>query len=407
MSTTVVVGAGQAAAALAAKLRELQPDRPITIVGDEPVLPYQRPPLSKKYMTGEMSLDRLLLRPAEWYAEHAIDCRTGVMVDSIDRADKAVILSDGAVLKYDRLVIATGATPRRLAPAAGGDLAGVYTLRTLADADAMTHEFAAGKRLLIVGGGYIGLEAAAVAATLGLEVTVVEMAPRILQRVAAPATSDYFRALHLAHGVTVSENASLVRLAGDNGRVKKAEFADATSLDIDFALVGIGVTPNVALAEEADLVTGNGIEVGPDCRTSDPDILAAGDCASFVFRGQRIRLESVQNAIEQAEAAAHAIAGETVDYRPVPWFWSDQYDVKLQIAGHSMGYDQTVLRPGAREGQQSVWYFAGEQFLAVDAMNDPRAYMVGKRLLEAGPGSGKTIAPEQAADPAFDLKSLL
>lgn len=411
MSATIVVGAGQAAAAFAAKLRELQPDRAIKIIGEEPVLPYQRPPLSKKYMTGEMSLDRLLLRPAEWFAEHGIECRIGVAVDSIDRDEKALVLSDETVLKYDRLLIATGATPRRLASAAGGDLAGVYTLRTLADADAMAHEFEPGRRLLIVGGGYIGLEAAAVAASRGLEVTVVEMAPRILQRVAAPATSDYFRALHRAHGVTVNENASLVRLAGDEGKVNRAEFADGSTLEIDFVLVGIGVLPNVSLAEEAGLATGNGIEVGPDCRTSDPAILAAGDCASFALRGQRIRLESVQNAIEQAEAAARTVAGEAVDYRPVPWFWSDQYDVKLQIAGHNMGYDATVVRPGARAGQQSVWYFAGTQFLAVDAMNDPRAYMMGKRLLEASVepdrASGKTITPEQAGDPDFDLKSLL
>jgi 3-phenylpropionate/trans-cinnamate dioxygenase ferredoxin reductase subunit len=311
------------------------------------------------------------------------------------------------VLKYDKLIIATGATPRRLAPAAGGELAGVYALRTLADADAMAHEFKPGRKLLVVGGGYIGLEAAAVAATLGVEVTVVEMAPRILQRVAAAETSDYFRALHRSRGVTVTESASLIRLAGDNGRVARAEFADGSALDIDFALVGIGVTPNVALAEEADLAVGNGIEVGLDCRTSDPDIFAAGDCASFKFRGQRIRLESVQNAIEQAEAAAHVIAGQKVEYKSVPWFWSDQYDVKLQIAGFNLGYDSTVVRPGIREGQQSVWYFAGKEFLAVDAMNDPRAYMMGKRLLEAGHDPAKSITPEQAADPDFDLKSLL
>ncbi len=404
MSTNiVVVGAGQAAAAFAAKLREIEPERPIVIVGAEPVLPYQRPPLSKKYMTGEMGLDRLLLRPAEWYEEHRIECRTGVTVETVRRDDKTLLLSDGSELRYDKLLLATGATPRRLAPAAGGDLAGVYSLRTLADADAMAHEFAPGKRLLVIGGGYIGLEAAAVARTRGVEVTLVEMAPRILQRVAAAETSDYFRKVHREKGVVIRENASLLRLAGDNGHVSRAEFTDGSSIDVDFALVGIGVTPNSELAGAADIAIGNGIEVGPDCRTSDPDIFAAGDCAAFEFRGQQVRLESVQNAVDQAEAAARAVAGEAVEYVPVPWFWSDQYDVKLQIAGFNLGYDRIVTRPGTREGSQSVWYFAGEQFLAVDAMNDPRAYMMGKRLLE----SGKTITPEQAGDADFDLKSLL
>ncbi|MEC9342330.1 MAG: FAD-dependent oxidoreductase [Pseudomonadota bacterium] len=402
--TVVIVGAGQAALALAEKLRTLQPDRPIIMIGEEPVLPYQRPPLSKKYMTGEMSLDRLLLRPAEWYAEHRIDCRRGVVARAIDRQAKTVSLSDGTVLAYDRLALTTGATPRRLPAAMGGDHDGVYTLRSLADADAMAHEFAPGRRMLVVGGGYIGLEAAAVAASRGLAVTLVEMAPRILQRVAAEQTSGYFRELHRRNGVDVRENVSLAGLHGDdNGRVVRAEFADGSSLGTDFVLVGIGVAPDTVLAEAAGLEIVNGILAGPDCRTSDPDIFAAGDCAAFSYRGETVRLESVQNAIEQAEAAAHAIAGEAVAYRPVPWFWSDQYDVKLQIAGLNRGYDNVVTRPGTREHALSVWYFARDAFIAVDAMNEPRAYMIGKRLLE----SGTPITPAQAADAAFDLKSLL
>ncbi|GIL03418.1 MAG: pyridine nucleotide-disulfide oxidoreductase [Alphaproteobacteria bacterium] len=399
----VVIGAGQAAAAFAARLVDLVPDAAITIVGDEPSAPYQRPPLSKKYMTGEMSADRLLLRPLEWYADHRIAMRTGVRAEAIRPAEAVVRLADGEELAYDRLLIATGASPRRLPAAIGGDLAGVYTLRTLADADAMAHEFHPGRRALIVGGGYIGLEAAAVAATLGLDVHLAEMAPRILQRVAAPQTSDYFRALHAGHGVKVLENVRLARLVGQSGRVARAEFADGVALDIDFVLVGIGIAPNTALAEAAGLAIDNGIAVDLSCRTSDERIHAAGDCASFEFGGRRIRLESVQNAIDQAEAAAAAIAGQAVEYRPVPWFWSDQYDVKLQIAGLNLGHDNVVVRPGARPGAQSVWYHRGEEFLAVDAMNDPRSYMFGKRLLEAG----RNVTPAQAADPAFDLKTLL
>jgi len=399
----VVIGAGQAAASFAARLVEMEPGVAITIVGEEPALPYQRPPLSKKYMTGEITADRLALRAPDWYADHGVICRIETLCSEIVPAEKAVVLADGERLRYDALLIATGATPRRLAPKAGGSLPGVYLLRSLADADAMAPEFVAGRRLLVVGGGYIGLEAAAVAAKLGLQVTVVEMAPRILQRVAAPETSDYFRALHAAHGVTVMESASLAGLEGRDGRVARAVFAGHAPLDIDFAVVGIGVSPNTAIAEAAGLKIDNGVAVDAFCRTSDPHVFAAGDCASFEFRGRHIRLESVANAVEQGEAAAQAVAGKPVEYRPVPWFWSDQYDVKLQIAGLNQGYDAVVVRPGAREGAQSVWYFAKGSFIAVDAMNDPRAYMFGKRLLEAG----RNVTPAQAADAGFDLKSLL
>lgn len=401
--TIIVIGGGQAAAAFVARMRELKPAGHIVIIGNEDCHPYQRPPLSKKYMTGEMTTERLLLRPADWYAGAGVDCRLGATATKISPEAKTVTLQDGEVLSYDSLLIATGSHPRSLPAAAGGDLDGVYVLRSLADADRIGPELAPGRRMLVVGGGYIGLEAAAVAASRGLQVHVVEMAERILQRVAAPQTSDYFRALHARHGVDIREGAALVRLIGENGRVCGAEFADGQKLEVDFVLVGIGVTPNDALAREAGLATENGISVDLAARTSDPHIYSAGDCASFEFNGRRVRLESVQNAIEQAEIAARSIAGEAVEYRPVPWFWSDQYDVKLQIAGLNAGYDRTVVRPGTREGGQSVWYFAGDRFIAVDAANDPRAYMFGKRLLELG----RNVTPEQAADPQFDLKALV
>ncbi len=399
----VVLGAGQAAASFAAKMRELDPDCAITIVGEEPSLPYQRPPLSKKYMTGEMTADRLLLRPLEWYAQSGVTCHLSAEAVGVSPELKSVLLADGTALAYDRLVFATGSTPRRLPASVGGELDGVYVLRSLSDADRLGMEMKPGRRVLVIGGGYIGLEAAAVAAGLGLKVHVAEMASRILQRVAAPQTSDYFRALHQSHGVNIMENKSLERLAGENGRVVAAQFADGTRLEVDFVLVGIGVTPNDALAKAAGLEIANGISVDHSARTSDPHIYAAGDCASFEFRGQRIRLESVQNAIDQGEVAARAIAGETVSYAPVPWFWSDQYDVKLQIAGLNLGYDQTVLRPGPREGALSVWYFTRGNFIAVDSINDSRTYMFGKRILELG----RNLTPLEAQDPAFDLKALI
>ncbi len=399
----LVIGAGQAAAAFCAKLHELDPMAAMTIVGEEASLPYQRPPLSKKYMTGEMSADRLLLRPSEWYAQSSITHHLSAEVTAISPAEKTVTFADGRVLAWDRLLIATGSAPRRLPPAIGGDLDGVYVLRSLADANRLATEMQAGRRVLVVGGGYIGLEAAAVAASLGLVVSVAEMAPRILQRVAAPQTSDYFRALHEGHGVRIMENKALARLSGRNGRVERAEFGDGETLDIDFVLVGIGVTPNDRLAREAGLAVDNGIAVDGHARTSHPNIYAAGDCASFQFRGHRIRLESVQNAIDQAEIAARDIVGDPVEYRPVPWFWSDQYDTKLQIAGLNLGYDATVVRPGPRVGALSVWYFAGAQFVAVDSINDSKSYMFGKRILELG----RELTPEQASDPEFDLKALI
>ncbi len=288
-------------------------------------------------------------------------------------------------------------------PAAiGGDLAGVYTVRTLADVDAMEPEFSEGRRVLIVGGGYIGLEAAAVAAKKGLDVTLVEMADRILQRVACRETSDYFRAAHQRHGVTIREGVGLDRLVGED-RVTSARLSDGTEVPVDFVVVGVGIAPAAALAKAAGLDIENGIKVDAEGRTSDPSIWAAGDCASFPHKGRRIRLESVGNAIDQAECVAANILGAAKGYDAKPWFWSDQYDLKLQIAGLNAGYDRVVTREGEAEGAASFWYYAGGRLLAVDAVNDPRAYMVGKRLIEMG----KSPAPEVVSDSETDLKALL
>ena len=400
MSHIIVVGAGQAGASLVAKLRNGGYDGDITMIGREPVAPYQRPPLSKAYLLGDMSLDRLFLRPESFYAEHAIDLRTNTCVDSIDPAQKAVALA-GETMNYDQLVLTTGSAPRRLPATVGGDLGNVFVVRDLADADAMAPHFKEGARALIVGGGYIGLEAAAVAAKSGVHVTLVEMADRILQRVAAPETSDYFRALHVGHGVDMREGVGLSRLTGAD-IVDGAELTDGTALQVDFVIVGVGITPETGLAEAAGLRIDNGIWTDAQGRTSAPDIWAAGDCASFPYRGAQIRLESVPNAIDQAELVAENLMGAGKDYLAKPWFWSDQYDVKLQIAGLNTGYNRIVSRRG--EGQTaSFWYYADDKLLAVDAMNDPRAYMIGKRLIEAG----KTADPQIVTDPAADLKTLL
>lgn len=403
MGGIVIVGGGQAAQSLIAKLRQLGCNDPITLVGDEPVVPYQRPPLSKKYLIGDMTLDRLLLRPESWYGEQRVTLKLKTRATAVDRAAKQIVLSTGEKIAYSKLALTTGSLPRLLPEAIGGKLAGVYAMRTLDDADRMAHELKPGRRALVIGGGYIGLEGAAVAAMKGLSVTVLELADRILQRVAAEKTSDYFRALHQSHGVTIRERTGLTRLIGDNGRVVGAELSDGSRIETDFAIAGIGIVPDDALARAAGLTIDNGIAVDAHCRTSDPDIYAAGDCASFLHQGERIRLESVGNAIDMGECIAANMMGEAVAYEAAPWFWSDQYDVKLQIAGLNRGYDATVVRPGKRAGAQSVWYYKGDKLLAVDAMNDGAAYTVGKRVIEAG----RTIPQAIAADAAANLKDFM
>lgn len=400
MTKVVVVGAGQAGASVVAKLRNKGFEGAITMIGEEPAVPYQRPPLSKAYLLGEMELDRLYLRPESFYAENNIDLILSNKVEAIDPAAKAVTV-DGKTVDYDELVLTTGSYPRRLPASIGGDLDGVFTVRGLADVDAMQPRFTEGAKVLIVGGGYIGLEAAAVAAKLGLDVTLVEMSDRILQRVAAKETSDYFRKLHTDHGVKILESTGLNRLTGE-GHVSGAELSDGTTLDVDFVIVGVGIVPATELAEAAGLEIDNGIKTDSFGRTSDPHIWSAGDCASFPYKGDRLRLESVGNAIDQGEIVAENIMGAETPYTAKPWFWSDQYDCKLQIAGLNAGYDRIVTRQGA-DGSVSYWYYKGETLLALDAMNDPRAYMVGKRLIE----NGKSPNPTLIADPAQDLKPLL
>ncbi|MBI2255554.1 MAG: FAD-dependent oxidoreductase [Proteobacteria bacterium] len=398
----VIVGAGQASASCAAKLRALGYDGPLVIIGEEKAVPYQRPPLSKKYVSGELALERLFVRPLSWYQEEKIDLMLGARVASIHPETREVALGDGARLHYRDLVLTTGSRPRRLPASIGGDLAGVHTVRDLADADAIAPTLKPGAKLLVIGGGYIGLEAAAVAAQKGLGVTVIEMADRILQRVAAAPTSDFFRNLHQSHGVIIREKTGLAKLVGESGRLTGAELSDGSFLPADVAIVGIGILPNDDLAKDAGIAVDAGIWVDGQGRTSDPHVFAAGDCANFPWRGERTRLESVQNAIDQAEHVAAAIMGETKDYDPKPWFWSDQYDIKLQIAGLNRGYDSTVFRPGKRPGTQSIWYFKAGRLIAIDAMNEALAYALGKKALEAG----KSADPAVVADPNSDLKAI-
>ena len=396
----VILGAGQAAASMAARLRSKGHQGQITIIGAEPVAPYQRPPLSKAYMLGKMGLDRLVLRGEEWWHDQNITLRQGERATAIDTAAKTVLTEKGRI-DYDVLALTLGAHPRRLPAAMGGALPGVHVIRDLADVDALQPQMQADRNLIVLGGGYIGLEAAAVARSLGLNVTLIEAAPRILGRVAAPETADLIRNLHREHGVTLLEGVGVDRIIGTD-RATGVRLVDGRELPADLVITGIGITPEAELAEQAGLSVENGIVTDEYGRTSVADIWAAGDCANVLTPAGRMRLESVGNAIDMAEAVADNILGTAQPYIPKPWFWSDQYDAKLQIAGLGTGYDQIVTRGGANPHSGSVWYFREGRLIAVDALNDARAYMIGKRLIEAG----KSPSMDAIAE-ASDLKELL
>ncbi len=394
----VIVGAGQAGAQMAATLRAQGHGGEIVLIGREPEPPYQRPPLSKGYLLGEMARERLHLRPERFYEEHGIALRLGAPVAAISLAERSVSV-DGEALAWDRLALTTGADPVRLPESCTAGLAGVHVVRTIADVDALAPEVVPGRRLLIVGGGYIGLEAAAVAARRGMRVTVVELRHRILQRVAAEETSDWFRALHRARGVEVLEGVGLDRLLG-GARVEGARLTDGREIAVDAVIAGVGITPATGLAAEAGIACDGGIVVDELGRTSAEEVWAAGDCASLPWEGGRIRLESVQNAIDGAGAVARNMLGAEAPYEPRPWFWSDQYDVKLQIAGLSGGHDRVAVRSSG--AGRSHWYYRGGRLIAVDAMNAPRDYMVGKRLIEAGRSPSFSAVEE-----SLDVKALL
>lgn len=400
---TVIIGGSHAALSLAAQLRHLSPEAEITLISADHELPYQRPPLSKGYMSGKVTFEQVLLRPEDWYASNRIDLMRGARAEAVDRADRIVTLTDGRKIGYDRLVFATGAQPRRLPAEIGGHLPNVYVMRDHGDALQLMERMKEGARLVVIGGGYIGLEAASEAAKKGVSVTVIEAADRILKRVACAETADDIRALHRAHGVTIMENAQIHEIHETNGEADGVILADETVIPADFIITGIGVSPDTGLAGTAGLTCDNGIVVNERLETSDPAIYAIGDCAAFPYHGRMIRLESVQNANDMGIAAAHNILGESRHYAPVPWFWSDQFELKLQIAGLNTGYDQVITRKGMREGARSHFYFRDGVFLAADCLNDGAAYMMARKILEGG----KMLAPFQVADPDFNLKSLL
>ena len=403
----VVVGAGQAGVMAAEALRSGGHDGPITLLGDEPHGPYHRPPLSKAWLGGEMDAAQLVMRTPEVLARKGIELRTGVTVQGIDRATKTVRLSDGSALSYSGLVLATGSAPRAL-PVPGGDAPGVLALRSLDDACAIAGHMATcvehDRPIAVIGGGFIGLEVAATARKKGLAVTVLEAAPRLLGRVLAPVLSDWYADLHRGHGVQLVLDAQVAAIEADAHGVTGVRLANGSVIPAGLVVVGIGVTANDTLAQAAGLACERGIVVDACGRTSDPFIVAAGDCtARRLADGSLLRLESVQNATEQGRSAAAALLGQERPFTATPWFWSDQYDRKLQMAGLSTGADAWAVRGDMAAGGFTVYHFQGGRLIAADSVNAGKDHLLARKLLDAG------VSPTQAqaGDADFDLASLL
>lgn len=401
----VIVGAGQAGAQAAIALRQNGFAGSIVMIGREPEPPYERPPLSKEYLAREKGFERLYIRPPQFWGEKHVDLRLGVAVTAVDPARKLLNLSDGSTVGYGKVIWSAGGDPRRLT-CPGADLAGIHAVRTRADCDRLMGEVDASvSNVVIIGGGYIGLEAAAVLSKLGFRVTLLEAMARVLARVAGPELSAFFEKEHRDHGVDLRTGVVLDRFIGE-GRIKGVRLADGEVIAADATIVGIGIVPAVAPLEAAGAAGSNGVRVDAFCRTSLPDIYAIGDCAAFACEfagGSVMRIESVQNAIDQATCVAKAICGDESPYRALPWFWSNQYDLRLQTCGLNVGYDQTVLRGDPASRSFSVVYLRMDRVIALDCVNAVKDYVQGRKLIE-----GKVIvAPAQLADVSHPLKDFI
>lgn len=401
--SVVIVGAGHAGGTAAALLRQFGHEGPITLVGEEPLPPYQRPPLSKAWLKGEAGAEDLFLKGDGFYAEHAIDLRLSTRVEAIDRSAPAVVLEGGERLHYDRLILATGARPRRL-PLPGAELEGVLELRSVADAERLKGALGPERRLAVIGGGYIGLEVAASARALGAEVVVLEREHRLLPRVAGADLSGFFCAYHGARGVDCRMGTAVAALEGASGAVAAVRLSDGGVLPCDLALVGVGAQPNLELAQGAGLDCADGVVVDLEARTSDPAIYAIGDLTwrPLPLYDRMFRLESVPNALEQARQAAASICGRPAPTPEVPWFWSDQYDLKLQIAGLSFDPDQIVMRGDTQSSRFAAFHLKDRRILCVEAVNAPAEFMGGRLLI----GRRAQVEPERLADPAISMKEV-
>lgn len=398
----VIAGAGHAAGQVVASLRQHKFDGQIVLVGDEPHLPYQRPPLSKKFLAGEMPAERLYVKPASFYEEAGVELHLNSTITAIDREAKQLRIAGGNEIAYDKLVLALGSRVRQLT-VEGTKLKRVHYLRRVADVEGIREDMEPGRRLVIIGAGYIGLEVAAVAQQAGLDVTVIEMADRVMSRVVSPEISDFYQIEHTNQGVRFRLSTGVTALKGKK-RVKSVTTSDGDDVRADLVVIGVGIQPNTELATGAKLAVDNGIVVDDHCRTSDPDIFAVGDCSSHpnAIYERQLRLESVQNAVEQAKTAAANICGGDVAYSQVPWFWSDQYDLKLQIAGLSEGHDNVVIRGNPAERSFSCLYLAEGRLIAVDAINAPRDFVQSKQLI----ADHVEIDAKKLADPEIALKDM-
>lgn len=400
----IIIGAGQAGGETAQRLRQGGFDGEITLIGEEPAAPYQRPPLSKAYLKGEYDIDRLMLRPASVYSEERIALLTKTRAVWIDRANRKVRVEGGRELPYDALVLATGAKPRKL-PLVGADLDGVYLFRTAADVDRVREKFVSGAKLIVIGAGYIGLEVAAVARQLGLDVTVVETAVRPLARVTSPEVAGFFLDEHTRQGVRFVLGGQPALIKGAD-RVTGVGLTDGAELPADLVIAGIGVNPDLAIAEQCGLTINNGIVTDRQCRTSDPNIFAIGDCAArpmVHYEGRVARLESVHNAVEGAKIVAATLTGGKEHTEEAPWFWSDQYDLKLQIAGLFHGYDHVVFRGVMADRAFAAFYYKGDKLIAVDAVNRPAEYLGAKMLIQ----TNRTLPPNVIEDMSRPMKELV
>ena len=402
----VIVGAGHGGAQAAIALRQNGFDGSIVVVGREPELPYERPPLSKEYLARDKSFERILIRPAQFWEDKRVTMRLGTEVTAIDAAAKVATLSDGEKLEYGAMIWAAGGDPRRLS-CVGAELAGVHAVRTREDVDRLMRELDAGaKRAVVIGGGYIGLEAAAVLTKFDCNVVLLEALPRVLARVAGEELSEFYQAEHRAHGVDLRTGAAMDCLEGDGTKVTGVKMQDGSIIPADIVIVGIGIVPCVGPLLAAGAAGGNGVDVDEYCRTSLPDVYAIGDCAAHAndfVDGAVMRLESVQNANDMATTAAKAICGELVPYKATPWFWSNQYDLRLQTVGLSTGHDATVLRGDPAARSFSVIYLKGGKVAALDCVNMVKDYVQGKKLVEAR----ARIAPEKLADASIPLKEMI
>lgn len=399
----VIIGAGQAGLQLATELRARGYEEPIVLVGKEAVPPYQRPPLSKSFLTGETQAAALFLRPPGFYDSHRISLLTEERAVGIDRTARRIALASGRTLSFRKLALTTGAAAR-IPSLPGIDYPGVAALRTLADAESLRAHLQKASEVVVIGGGFIGLETAAAARKLGKSVTVLEALPRLLARVVAPIVSDFYAEAHRRRGIVVRTNVTVAALEGDASGIRAVRLADGTRLAADLVILGTGALPRTELAEALGLACQGGILVDRYARTSSSEIVAAGDCT--VHRdldGRAARLESVQNAIDQAKVAAATLLGLFEPFSAVPWFWSDQGDLKLQIAGYNGGYDRLVLRGDPATESFSVLYYRQEQLLAVDSINRPADYAAARRLLAAR----ISVPPAEAADPSVPLKKWL